>query len=279
MNAHDADGAMTQDFPVDLGEKGWTVVAASVPGTSHRRTALPCQDASAWADLPGGGVVLAVADGAGSAEAAEAASALAVEAAVHGVVQQMAAEPPQTEEDWRRLIANAFTEARAALLLEAANSQASPRAYGTTLVLAVLTKQWTAVGLVGDCAVVVHSVDNKNQGALCSLCPPQKGEFANATNFLIQPDALAQLDIAVLPHPVEQAALLSDGLLELALNVAQNRPFPPFFEPLFAFAAGTEDAHAASRQLAEFLDSERVNTRTDDDKTLVLVSRVYAASK
>jgi hypothetical protein len=74
-------------------------------------------------------------------------------------------------------------------------------------------------------------------------------------------------------RPVDQVALFSDGLLTLALNVDENQPYAPFFTPLFAFAKEATDEAQATQALATFLDSERVNQRTHDDKTLVLVTR------
>ena len=157
-------------------------------------------------------------------------------------------------------------EARAALTLEAAITRTPLADWATTLLLLVLDPAWTVCGLIGDCAAVVRTAS----GELISLCPPQKGEYANMTFFLSQPDALAHLDVAVLAEPVSYAAALSDGLLELALNVAHNRPFLPFFDPMFSFVGAADDEAAAHAQIAAFLDSSRVNTRTNDDKTLVL---------
>ena len=257
----------------------WRFVAASVQGGSHRRTGLPCQDAYHTMQLADGSALIAVADGAGSAARAGEASALAVRAAIMSLTQHLAVHNPAHAREWDSLIATAFVESRAALTLEAAATRSPLREWATTLLLLVLSHEWTVCGLVGDCAAVVRTVG----GELLSLCPPQKGEYANMTNFLSQPDALASLDVAVLPEPVTSAAAFSDGLLELALNVAHNRPFVPFFDPLFAFAASidmasVEDADAENKvtahaQLAGFLDSPRVNARTDDDKTLVLTYR------
>jgi hypothetical protein len=43
---------------------------------------------------------------------------------------------------------------------------------------------------------------------------------------------------------------------------------------LFAFVAQTDQEEQASRHLMDFLNSERVCARTDDDKSLVLAVRV-----
>ena len=66
---------------------------------------------------------------------------------------------------------------------------------------------------------------------------------------------------------------MSDGLVRLAINVADNAHHAPFLQPLLSFAAEAEDEAAAREQLAGFLASDRVCARTDDDKTLVLAVR------
>ena len=45
----------------------WHVAGVSVRGVSHIKRGQPCQDSHVWRELPGGAVVMAVADGAGSA--------------------------------------------------------------------------------------------------------------------------------------------------------------------------------------------------------------------
>jgi hypothetical protein len=57
------------------------------------------------------------------------------------------------------------------------------------------------------------------------------------------------------------------------MNVADNEPHLPFFQPLFDYTEQIEDESAAQEQLISLLGSERVNKRTDDDKTLVLAAR------
>ena len=53
------------------GDGGWQVLGASVPGAGHVRGGQDCQDAHRWRALPGGVLVVAVADGAGSAPRSE----------------------------------------------------------------------------------------------------------------------------------------------------------------------------------------------------------------
>ncbi|MGH9122237.1 MAG: protein phosphatase 2C domain-containing protein, partial [Acidimicrobiales bacterium] len=56
---------------------GWAVRAASVPGVSHRLAGTPNQDSFGWVAVDGA-LVVAVADGVGSLEGADTASAAAV---------------------------------------------------------------------------------------------------------------------------------------------------------------------------------------------------------
>jgi hypothetical protein len=63
---------------------------------------------------------------------------------------------------------------------------------------------------------------------------------------------------------------MTDGLQLVAFDLSTGMPHAPFFTPFFAFAAGDGDAE----QLAEFLGSERVGERTDDDVTLVVAALV-----
>ena len=106
----------------------------------------------------------------------------------------------------------------------------------------------------------------------------QRGEYANETHFITQVDALDQAVIEVLPQAVQGLAVMSDGLIRLALKMPSQEPHTPFFQPLFQFARAAIPEAEAVRQLEAFLQSERVNARTDDDKTLVLAIRKAATA-
>lgn len=294
---------------------------------------MPCQDAFDYVILSSGEMVVALADGAGSAAHADEGAILAVQKALQFIIEQQGSQSAETlshreffnesqpreclerklsdaqsvsegvvsnldkfslsypsaysktsspkqqtqsiTRDWQQIVANAFVRSREALIAYAEQQDCSLNEFATTLLLVVLDTQLTVCGLIGDCAVVLLD----EQDDLHCPCPPQKGEYANMTAFLTQPDALEWLDIQVFDSPIQGAALFSDGLLELAMNIAQNRPFVPFFNPLFAFVSTREDSEAASQELTAFLDSPRINARTHDDKTLVLLSRTELAQR
>ena len=85
--------------------------------------------------------------------------------------------------------------------------------------------------------------------------------------------ALQQVDVCAYLRSVTALAVMTDGLIRLAMNLVTNEPHIPFFQPLLAFAAQLENEQKGQEQMASLLASERVNERTDDDKTLVLVAR------
>jgi hypothetical protein len=60
----------------------------------------------------------------------------------------------------------------------------------------------------------------------------------------------------------------------LALDFINSQPHGRFFTPLFATLRSSGGTEGLRTALCGFLDSERVNTRTDDDKSLLLAIRV-----
>ncbi|MCK5524878.1 MAG: protein phosphatase 2C domain-containing protein [Thiomargarita sp.] len=249
-------------------ETKWNRVGASVVGTSHIKKEQPCHDAFQSKILPNGEIIIAVADGAGSASQPEIGSKLAVQTVMdYCVVEKFADNLLNNDDEWRILLQTLFQQARTALEQKAVTEKMELNDYATTLIVVILTEKWTVCGLIGDCIAVTLNKSNE----LVSLCLPQKGEYVNTTHFLTQSDALEKLDIQIQHHSVQGIAVLSDGLLDLVLK--QNKPYSSFFIPLFDFVANIEDEKEAKKQLEVFLESERVNNRTDDDKTLVLAKR------
>lgn len=253
-------------------EPSWHVIGASVQGTSHQTRGVPCQDAHACRVLPGGAILVAVADGAGTAERSDEGARCAVEGVIASLETALAEGPPKEDADWDALLVEGFHQARQAIAEFAEAERVSPRALATTLTCAVVSGEWLAVGQIGDGVVVARGED----GHLFAACEPQHGEYASETFFLTMEEALQQVEVRVYAQSIAALAVMTDGLVRLAMDLANSEPYLPFFQPLLAFAAQVEDKAAAQEQLEALLASERVNERTDDDKTLVLVARPQA---
>jgi hypothetical protein len=284
----------------------WRVVGAAVRGLSHERTDLPCQDAAEWRVLGDGTLLIAVADGAGSARFSDAGARLAVAAVLRRLVEllegpgqpedaQLPArfrvneietdpqdvDPPAPEDAdpgaiWNVVMRDAFETARAEVLQmaeEAGESgyksdDKSGREYATTLSCVVADAERLVVAQIGDGAVVADHGEG-----LFAATRLQRGEYANETHFLTEADALDQVVVDVFEQPAQLLAVMSDGLIRLALRMPSQEPHAPFFEPLFRFTRQVAGDDNAAGPLAAFLKSERVNARTDDDKSLVLAVR------
>ncbi len=250
-------------MPPGWGE--WKTVGSSVVGTSHLRIALPCQDAHRCALLPDGTLLIAVADGAGSASRSTEGSTLAVQSSLDFLTVHLAEKIPEQDWEWDDLLRQTLDQARRTL--EAHAGSESLREFATTLLLAVVTEQTLATLQVGDGALVCRH----NEGALRVLTPVTDSEYINVTSFItgstFQQDALC----TVLPAAeIDALAVFTDGLQYVAISYPQNVAHEPFFRPLFAFAG---QAEGDASELEALLNSARINDRTDDDKTLVLAVR------
>lgn len=250
----------------------WQVIGAAVQGLSHQRQGLPCQDALRYHCLPGGILLAALADGAGSAVHAELGAQAAVEAAVDYLISRLTDHQPGECCEWAELIWETFQSARTAVEKLGEEQEESLRSFATTLTCLVATPEQLVIGQLGDGAVVATGAD----GDLKTVTALQRGEYANETNFLTQDQALGLVAIQVIDEQVQALAMMSDGLTRLALQRPGDAPHPPFFKPLFSFvesSARSNDGAQAREALADFLASPRVCERTDDDKTLVLALR------
>ncbi|WMX44897.1 PP2C family serine/threonine-protein phosphatase [Streptomyces roseicoloratus] len=132
----------------------WRVHGISSVGYRHLRDSKPCQDAWLHRETPGG-LVLAVADGAGSAErsgeGARAAVRLAVDAFAPIAAPWRHGDDPRSRTE---LMTEAFREVRAEFLNWCAGP-ASP--YATTLTVVVAAEGWLGQASVGDGLVLVRA--------------------------------------------------------------------------------------------------------------------------
>lgn len=248
----------------------WQMIAASIPGASHVRTQLPCQDAHHVCILAEGGAVAVVADGLGSAACAERGAQAAVVTALATVQDALTQSAPQDEAAWKTVLQEAFIRAREKLEALATAEERLLRDYATTLIVVAVTDSWIGVGQVGDGAVVALF----EQETIETVGMPQRGEFANETMPLTSPDALEAVCYVCRSGRPQAVAIFTDGLQNLCLEATTYIPYQPFFAPLFAQMRTPINLLEAEQALVSFLASERLGKRSDDDKTLVLIGRM-----
>jgi hypothetical protein len=254
---------------VDLA--AWRTLAASVAGTSHAEAGEPCADAFALSRLEAGAIVAVVADGAGASPRAAEGARLACAAVVEAAARREAGV-----EAFSAVEARAWLAAVRERIAAAASAEGlDPRAFSCTLLVALVGVGRAFFFQVGDGAIVYRAPD----GGYRPAAWPQTGEYANTTWFVTDDDAEERLQTAE-ADGVDEFALLTDGLQGLALRLGAREVHGPFFSPMFEQLREEEEPASLSlvAELRAFLDSPAVNRRTDDDKTLVLATRLGPAS-
>jgi len=253
----------------------WRVVQASVVGTSHVENGEVCQDeclAGVFCAPDGEEYFFAiVSDGAGSASHGRLGAEVAcdkgrdvIEHWVHKEVS-LCRLTLETVTSWFIIINHHICQA-------AKSKGLTPRDFACTLLGAVVGNKIAAFFQIGDGAIVIGNGDSFQP-----VFWPDAGDYANMTYFITDEDALNHLKICLSSRespPPSEVALFTDGLQRLALVYESQTAYKPFFEPMFEIIRKAEEAacDTLSDQLASFLNSPKVNERTDDDKTLVLAT-------
>jgi len=220
-------------------------------------------------------VLLTVAsDGAGTASRSEVGAALAVSSFldVFGAAAQV---DPSLDTVDRTFVDDWLASFKNAVSIVAASEGHDVRDYSCTLLGAVVGPASAAYVHIGDGAIVVGT---EERGDYTWIVWPQHGEDASQTHFLTQEDAAAALVFETGP-PVDEVAVFTDGIERLVLDLSAHTVHSPAFQPIFRWLARTEPDRSSgpSGALVTYLGSDHINSRTDDDKTLVMATRAAPA--
>jgi hypothetical protein len=207
--------------------------------------------------------VVIVADGAGSASHAEVGASVACDQFVRRIESS---EPDKLFT--RDEMAELFTDVRKALFTEAERLNVRPRELACTALLAVVGPMSAAFAQLGDGAIVVGQGPDYRV-----VFWPEPSEYANATDFLTDDSFRDLIRFETVTDSIAEVAAFTDGLQRLALDFTARTAFSAFFGPLFSELRTTVNPELLVEPFRAFLDSNRVNDRTDDDKTLVLAVR------
>lgn len=252
----------------------WKAIARSAIGTSHQKQQMPCQDYGGCKVL-NDMIIGAVADGAGSAKYADIGAELAVKTALaylaeESVYQQQhfweLTSQPLPEEAAKELFANTVKKVVTALQAQADCGGYSLNNLACTLLIVVATPNWVAAMQIGDGFITVRSQKEDLQ----LLFQPDKGEYINETTFVTSANALNGMRVCVRSGKHEFICAATDGLERVAIRMSDWTPFVPFFQPLEAYLRKISNSEQEDGYLNSFLSSDRLNARTDDDKTLLL---------
>jgi hypothetical protein len=255
----------------------WRTAFASVIGTSHVKTGSLCQDAGGCVvtTTSDGSQILvaAVSDGAGTASRSDVGSDVAVQRFLQDFSQAAGSDEKLLSID-NSFVDHWLDSVREELAFLAADAGCKLMDYSCTILGAAISPSSSVYLQIGDGAIVVGGGD----GEYSWIFWPQHGEYANSTNFLTQENAKA-IKLFESGPSIDEIALFSDGIERLVLNLSTRTVHSPSFRPIFEWLMRTDGG--AERQpspaLTSYLSSEHVNRRTDDDKTLVMATRVMAS--
>jgi hypothetical protein len=252
----------------------WRIAAASVIGASHEVASLPCQDVHRVMLITTGTdplLVVAVADGAGSASHAETGARVAVAAICELIAAWSAGGGNLSQLNWQGF-SGWIDGVREQIAETASQTDGQMRDYACTLLVAVVGEGHAAFGQLGDGAIVVLTPEKEWSWVFW----PQHGPYANTTYFVTDDTALDQFEFEVGERRIDEIGMFTDGLEQLVLNLQQRTVHEPFFKRMLYPLRRSNSVgmnRSLSEHLASYLSSPAVRERADDDVTLVLASR------
>lgn len=248
----------------------WQVVGCSAIGTKHITGGTPCQDAVDYEIIPGDQIIIgAVSDGMGSASRSDVGSKLAVKTALSQMKSTRCWQnQPKNDEQVQDIFYAVLGTVKAALKKEAEKGGYSVEDLDCTLLVFVATPNWLAAMQVGDGQIVVRPRDGNYQ----LLFMPDKGEFINVTTPVTSSHALEEMQVCFKSGSYEFICAATDGIENISLVKREGwRPFERFFQPLEEQIMLSANSLADKvKEVNDFLNSEQINQKTDDDKTLLL---------
>lgn len=253
-------------------QKAWTYTNASAIGTSHQKRDEGCQDYSRVVCLRINRndeqkfIFAAVADGAGTAKYAAKGAKLAVRILRKEIQRSLSkSEAFLTREKLRTavLMTSSHIEEYASRLGH------KSRDYATTLICAVLLPDQAWHLQIGDGAAVFGYGEHRTVDYW-----PAKGEYGNETFFITDDNVLDQLYIREIETP-DEVTLFTDGLEAIALDLKNREVHRPFYDSFYRVLNQREAGFQSdlAKGLALWMQTDLVTSRTDDDKSLVLISR------
>lgn len=242
----------------------WLSLGESVRGTSHVESETECQDwceVSQGSNPDPGALLFALSDGAGSAKH----SAIGAKLVVTEFCSNVRSTTITPEAVTRETVIDVVRRIRERITSEAGTIGCDTRELSATLLAGFVSDKASWFVQIGDGAIVIGDND-----AYTALTWPTNGEFANSTIFVVSEDWERYCQFVSIARKPREIAAFTDGMQDLILLHANRSVHGPFLRDLFSTMRAIGDPAALAAPLRTFLDSKRVNERTDDDKTLVL---------
>lgn len=255
----------------------WKAVARSAIGTSHLEKGLPCQDYGSdrlFSNL----LIGAVADGAGSAIYSAIGAKIAVETTIAHIAKTetylekigcswQKRRSPLSESQAKRLFTSCWKRVIFQFQQQATAGNYQIEDLACTLIAFMATPDWVAAMQIGDGFLAMRFAKKKEYELAFK---PDKGEYANQTSFITSTDVLAHMQVKVFPRRPKFICAATDGMETVAIRLKDWYPSPGFFSVLEEYMRESDRPDKEDGYLVNFLNSDQLNKRTNDDKTLLL---------
>ncbi|RVU38577.1 protein phosphatase 2C domain-containing protein [Hwanghaeella grinnelliae] len=236
----------------------WLAAVDYRQGTRHKAHQMPCHDFGTVAKPTWDSVVGSIAEGTARGRLSHIGAQVAAKTAAESLDEITRTGTLPDETDLRRIL----KRVRLVLTHEAAERNCDLSDLATTLIAFALTPDKIAALQLGE-------------GFLIAASPARPyhsvgGNDTGAPRFVTDEDAEDAVAIAVDEGPVSFIAAGTNGLQTLSISAEDGRPHSPFLRPLNRYLSTAESDDEIHMGIREFLRSDRLAERVDDDMTLML---------
>lgn len=245
----------------------WRWAAASAIGTSHIRFGNRLEDAYAVSAFGGDKVFAVVSDGAGSAKFGAYGAWIVCRALKVNFREWLAKDEGLPDDE---TLTNWIDDLRDKISSIAEQRGTMQRQFAATLAALLISPDEILALQIGDSAVV-----GRRESVWDVICWPENGEYASSTYFVTD-DPEPRLKIVRQQKHYDAFALFTDGVGDLALLQLEQQAHPRFFDPMIRpvdESSGVGRLPELSGKLGAYLAGPSICEHTDDDKTLILLSK------
>lgn len=248
----------------------WLWINSSKIGTSHLNSEHPKNQDAHFVYLTQNNILIsAIADGAGSTTFGGYGAWITCRIIKNFFIKWYSSKTYHPSEDTVRILIN---DIRYQLLKTAQKRKTEFRNFASTLSVVLASKEETVFFSIGDSPIVAKS--NNIWGV--TTCP-DVGEYASTTFFTTEKN-FPRMQFIRSKTIFSAFALMSDGVGKISINERNLSPSSKFFQPILDQTKKSSTIgknKLLSNQLGAFLESKRVSSKTEDDKTLIFIGKSY----
>jgi len=249
----------------------WLAIVSTAIGVDHIQADKPCQDSANYKIVDDRTIIGVVSDGMGSAKHSDLGSKLAVEVIISDLsLLGCDWETQSVNQDFFKLrFERSVENLKLKLKSEARKYKACLDDFACTLLVFVATPSWLAAMQIGDGFIVIRP---KN-GRYRLVFQPTKGEFFNETESVTSQNSLQELKFYFKEIELQFICAATDGIENISLDKEKLRGWQPsakFFSPLEEHMLSNDSRYQKEVDLDKFLNSNKINSSTKDDKALLI---------